>query len=71
MGKRGCGHNGGADGQCICRATFLGMNSAEVRACARMRWDRQAQRLPVEVMLKGALKEGQCRVWLGRYFPVS
>lgn len=52
------------------------MNSAEVRACARMRWDRQTQRLPVEVMLKEALKEGQCRVWAvrhspGSWFPVS
>lgn len=55
----------------ICRATFLGMKSAEVRACARMSWDRQAQRLPVAVMLKGALKEGQCRVWAGRHSPGS
>lgn len=49
------------DSVSFCRATFLGMKSAEVRACARMRWDRQAQRLPVAVMVKGALKEGPCR----------
>lgn len=59
------------DSVSFCRATFLGMKSAEVRACARMRWDRQAQRLPVAMMVKGALKEGPCRVWAGRHTPGS